>query len=63
LNLKNKSHYQDQRPVNCAASLNIAEQTVKIHRGRVMQKLKVDSFAELVRLAETAGIPLPEDLK
>lgn len=43
-----------------AAALNIAEQTVKIHRARVMQKLKVDSLAELVRLAENAGIPLPE---
>ena len=44
-----------------AAALNIAEQTVKIHRARVMQKLKVDSLAELVRLAENAGIPLPEE--
>jgi FixJ family two-component response regulator len=46
-----------------AAALNIAEQTVKIHRGRVMQKLKVDSLAELVRLAENAGISMPEELK
>jgi FixJ family two-component response regulator len=46
-----------------AAALNIAEQTVKIHRARVMQKMKVDSLAELVRLAENAGIPLPEELK
>ena len=44
-----------------AAALNIAEQTVKIHRARVMRKLKVDSLAELVRLAENAGIPLPEE--
>ena len=36
--------------------LNIAEQTVKIHRGRVMRKLQVDSLADLVRLAEKAGI-------
>ena len=39
-----------------AAHLNIAEQTVKIHRGRVMRKLQVDSLADLVRLAENAGI-------
>ncbi len=36
--------------------LNIAEKTVKVHRGRVMEKLRVDSVAELVRLAEKAGI-------
>ena len=39
-----------------AFALNIAEQTVKIHRGRVMRKLQVDSLADLVRLAENAGI-------
>ncbi len=36
--------------------LNIAEKTVKIHRGRVMEKLHVDSVAELVRLAQKTGI-------
>jgi len=40
-----------------AAHLGIAEKTVKIHRGRVMQKLNVDSVAELVRLCAMAGIP------
>lgn len=39
-----------------AFTLNIAEKTVKIHRGRVMGKLRVDSVAELVRLAEKAGV-------
>jgi FixJ family two-component response regulator len=39
--------------------LNIAEKTVKIHRGRVVEKLRVDSVAELVRLAEKAGIEPP----
>lgn len=39
-----------------AGELDIAEQTVKIHRGRIMKKLGVDSVAELVRLAEKAGI-------
>jgi len=39
-----------------AAELGISEETVKIHRGRVMQKLGIDSVAELVRLCEKAGI-------
>jgi FixJ family two-component response regulator len=39
-----------------ARALGTAEKTVKIHRGRVMQKLCVSSVAELVRLAENAGI-------
>jgi FixJ family two-component response regulator len=38
-----------------AADLGTAEQTVKQHRGRVMQKLEVDSLAELVRLMERAA--------
>jgi FixJ family two-component response regulator len=33
-----------------AAELGTGEQTVKVHRGRVMQKLGVGSVAELVRL-------------
>jgi len=39
-----------------ALKLNIAEKTVKVHRGRIMEKLRVDSVAELVRLAEKTGI-------
>lgn len=39
-----------------AANLKISEETVKIHRGRVMQKLGIVSVAELVRLCEKAGI-------
>jgi len=39
-----------------ALKLDIAEKTVKVHRGRIMEKLCVDSVAELVRLAEKAGI-------
>ena len=39
-----------------AFELDISEETVKIHRSRVMQKLGVDSVAELVRLCEKAGI-------
>jgi FixJ family two-component response regulator len=39
-----------------AFSLGIAEKTVKVHRGRILEKLCVNSVAELVRLAEKAGI-------
>jgi FixJ family two-component response regulator len=39
-----------------AADLGTVEKTIKIHRARVMEKMKVDSVAELVRLAEKVGI-------
>jgi len=39
-----------------AGELEISEETVKVHRGRVMQKLNVDSVADLVRLCGKAGI-------
>jgi FixJ family two-component response regulator len=39
-----------------AAELGTVEQTIKVHRGRVMEKLNVESLAELVKLAERAGI-------
>ncbi len=39
-----------------ASELGISEETVKIHRGRVMQKMGIVSVAELVRLCEKAGI-------
>jgi RNA polymerase sigma factor (sigma-70 family) len=38
-----------------AADLGISEQTVKQHRGRVMEKLEVRSVADLVRIWEIAG--------
>src|SRR5262249_2983101 len=34
-----------------ADELGISEKTVKVHRGRVMQKMKADSLAELVQIA------------
>jgi FixJ family two-component response regulator len=43
-----------------AADLEISLDTVKIHRGRVMQKLGIDSVAELVRMCEKVGIPPAE---
>jgi FixJ family two-component response regulator len=39
-----------------AAELNIAEYTVKIHRGRVMRKMHAESLADLVRMAENLQI-------
>jgi DNA-binding CsgD family transcriptional regulator len=42
--------------------LGIAERTVKIHRHQIKKKLRVQSTAELVRLAVKAGVPLPPQL-
>ena len=39
-----------------ASRLGIAEKTVKVHRGRVMEKLAVRSVAELVRVCAAAGV-------
>jgi len=39
-----------------AFELGIVEKTIKVHRARVMDKMQVDSVAELVRLADRAGI-------
>ncbi len=39
-----------------AYALQISEKTVKVHRGRVMEKVGVDSVAQLVRMADKAGI-------
>jgi FixJ family two-component response regulator len=41
-----------------AAGLGIAEPTVKIHRGRVMDKLGVASVAELILLVQQAGLTI-----
>ena len=43
--------------------LGIAEDTVKLHRGRVMHKLGIESVAELVRLCEHAGVVPAETRK
>lgn len=40
-----------------ADRLGAAESTVKIHRGRVMQKMGVASVADLVRISERLGLP------
>ncbi len=39
-----------------AAELQTAEKTIKVHRGRVMQKLGVTSVPDLVRVSESAGV-------
>lgn len=39
-----------------AFEMGITEKTIKVHRARVMQKMQADSLADLVRLAEKAGV-------
>ena len=46
-----------------AAELGTVEKTVKAHRGRVMAKMQARSLAELVRLADRAGIVGPAAAK
>lgn len=41
-----------------ADELGAAEKTIKIHRGRVMEKMGVASVADLVRIAQVAGVDL-----
>jgi FixJ family two-component response regulator len=41
-----------------AADLGTVEKTIKVHRARVMEKMRVESLAELVRLAEHVGVAL-----
>jgi FixJ family two-component response regulator len=43
-----------------AAALGIGEKTVKVHRAHVMEKMQAGSVAELVRLADRAGVIVPQ---
>jgi FixJ family two-component response regulator len=43
-----------------AAALGIGEKTVKVHRARVMEKMRARSIAELVRLADEVGVIVPK---
>jgi RNA polymerase sigma factor (sigma-70 family) len=42
-----------------ARELGVSEKTVKVHRGRVMEKMEATSLADLARLAERLGIGQP----
>lgn len=39
-----------------AALLGTSEKTIKVHRGEVMHKMRADSFADLVRMADRLGL-------
>ena len=43
-----------------ASRLGIVEKTVKVHRARVMEKMRARSVAELVRLADRLGVIVPK---
>jgi FixJ family two-component response regulator len=38
-----------------AAQLGASEKTIKVHRGQVMQKMKAESLAHLIHMAERLG--------
>jgi FixJ family two-component response regulator len=42
-----------------AFDLGTTEKTIKVHRGRVMEKMGAQSLADLVRFAEKLGIRSP----
>ena len=39
-----------------ALRLGTTEKTIKVHRARIMEKMGADSLADLVRLAQIAGV-------
>jgi FixJ family two-component response regulator len=43
-----------------ASELGVGEKTIKVHRARVMEKMRAGSLAELVRLADRAGVIVPQ---
>ncbi len=46
---------------NIASKRGTSLQTIKIHRGRVMQKMQAKTLTELLDLAKKAGIPTSSD--
>src|SRR5215470_9917882 len=46
-----------------ADRLDAAETTIKIHRGRVMEKMRAASVADLVRMAEHLGVQSPDSTR
>jgi len=43
-----------------ADAIGTSEAPVKVHRSQVMRKMAADSLADLVRMAEKMGIPIPK---
>lgn len=43
-----------------AFELNIAEKTVKVHRGRVMEKMEARTIADLVHICDSVGVGSPK---
>jgi FixJ family two-component response regulator len=43
-----------------AGELGTSEATIKIHRRGVIEKMGAGSLAELVRMADKLGIPIPK---
>jgi FixJ family two-component response regulator len=43
-----------------ASAIGVGEGTVKVHRARVMEKMRATSLAELVRLADAVGVIVPK---
>jgi FixJ family two-component response regulator len=43
--------------------LGVSEKTIKVHRAHVMRKMRADSLAELVRMAQRIGIQSPDNLR
>jgi FixJ family two-component response regulator len=43
-----------------AFELSIAEKTVKVHRGRVMEKMEASTIADLVHMCDNVGVGAPE---
>jgi FixJ family two-component response regulator len=43
-----------------ADAVGTSEASVKVHRSQLMRKMAADSVADLVRMAEKMGIPIPK---
>jgi FixJ family two-component response regulator len=43
-----------------AAQLGASEKTIKVHRGQVMHKMKAESLAHLIRIAQRLGLSSPK---